>query len=476
MKQRMLSEPKKLGALLTALLVVVALLLNILIYALATRFSWYFYATTQYTHEIGDVMAEKINAAEHKVNIRFCMAEEDMLSDSVYSLAYKTAEQYAARYPDKIALLPSFNVYTDHKAIAAYVEKTGVSGISERSVILESAVDCRILDLSDFFLLDAETRYINAYNGEEMLAAAFFWVQEKAEEHPVAYFTVDHGENFTTSGLVMLLTMAGYACDTIALSSTAIPEDCALLVTVNPIYDFEKAKEGANVSAEYDRLTRYLDNGGCFYLSVDPSNEAFSSLDNLRALCASYGITVEDTQIYDFTNSLTRNGKTFVTSLAGDEAPDFTARVGGYTDARILVRDVSPLTLTATDKTEAVMPLLYTAETAEDEMGNVGVYTVAALSRLKNGGRLFFGASAYMAAGDVIDTPYYGNEAFLYAALEEMGCKTAPAGTVILEVENEALRDLTNGEADRIFILQVAVLPTLLAAVAVAVVIRRKRR
>lgn len=476
MKQRILSEPKKLGAILTALFVVAALLLNVLVYALATRFSWYFYTTTRYTHEIGDAMAEKINAAEHKVNIRFCMAKEDMLSDSVYSLAYKTAEQYAARYPDKITLLPSYNVYTDHNAIAAYVEKTGVTGISERSVIVESEVDCRILDLSDFFLLDSKTSYINAYNGEEMLAAAFFWVQKKAEEHPVAYFTVDHGENFTSSGLVMLLTMAGYACDTVALSSTAIPEDCALLVTVNPIYDLEKAKEGSGIVAEYDRLTRYLDNGGCFYLSVDPSSEAFSSLDNLRALCASYGITVGDTQLYDFTNSLTRNGKTFVTSLAEDGAPDFASRVGDYTESRILVRDVSPLTLAATDKTEAVMPLLYTAETAEDEAGNAGVYTVAAFSRLKNGGRLFFGAGAYMAAGDVVDTPYYGNEAFLYAALEEMGCKTAPAGTVILEVENEALRDLTNGEADRIFVLQVAVVPAILVCVAVAVVIRRKRR
>ncbi len=476
MKQRMLNEPKKLGALLTALFVVTALLLNVLVYALATRFSWYFYTATQYTHEIGDVMAEKIGAAEHKVTIRFCTSEESMEKDSVYGLVYNTALQYAARYPDKIEVLDSYNVYTDHRAIAAYVEKTGVSGISESSVIVESAVECRIFDLSDFFLLNAETNYIDAYNGEEMFAAAFFWVQEKAEDHPAAYFTVDHGENVTTSGLVVLLTMAGYACDTIALSSEAIPEDCALLVTVNPIYDLEKAKEGSGITAEYDRLVRYLENGGQFYLSVDPSGESFASLHNLHALCAAYGITVEAPQLYDFTNSLTRNGKTFVTSLATESVPDFAARFARYSDARILVRDVAALKLTATEKTESVLPLLYTAETAEDGEGNTGVYTVSALSKLKNGGTLFLAAGGYMAAGDVTNTPFYGNEAFLYAALEEMGCETAPAGTVILEVENEALRDLTNGEADRVFVLLVAVLPAILVAISVAVVIRRKRR
>lgn len=469
------------GRMTTALFLGVVLVLNILVYALATRFSWYFYTADKYTHEIGDSMAEKFAAAEHKVAVRFCMTEADLEKNTAYRLVYETAKQYAAAYPDKVELLTPYSIYTDHRAVLAYEEKFRDKGqevtLSETSVIFESEEDLRHFSLSDFFILNAN-REITAYNGEEVFAAACLWVQTKSEDHPTAYFTVDHGENFAISGLTTKLVLSGYRVGTVRLSESDVPDDCALLIISNPLYDFEKAGEGSTVKTELSRLESYIDGGGRLYLTFDAANDACRRMTNLRSLLLKYGLSFSDELLYDYENGITRDGKTAAAVYAADgKGASVGETAQKYNAARVVYRDAAPLTLYQdNDKGAAVYPVLFTSDTAETATEGRGKKVLSAMADTAAGGKLYLAASGYMNYDDVINSKNYGNSDLFYALLAEYGCPTAPAGCTVLPIETAALDNLTVGTANRIFILMVAVLPLLLAGTATAVCLYRRKR
>ncbi len=466
-------DPRTLRRLTTALFPVAALLLTVMLYLLSYLTPLYFFVTERPEHTVGDTLSDRLSSMDRSVTVRFCMAEEDLTENAGFALVYNTARQYAERYPDKISLLPSYNVYLDHAAIAALAEETSAS-IGETAVIVQSAVATRIFDIDiDFWFLD-ESQRKNGYLGEEVLASAFLWVQTPAAEHPVAYFTTGHGENIALTGLTLPLALSGYRLEPLDLAEERVPDDAAMVVISNPLYDFEKSAAGAEVEAELDRLALYLDGGGSVFLTVDAGGLALARIENLRAFLSARGIAVEDGILYDGDRSVSAGGNILSVSVA-DAGTGIGKAVRDTTDASVLVRDAAPLTLTAVGGYTAA-PLLVTSSTARNAEEIAGQYTVAAIAENQNGGTLVFHSGAYLCYNDVMNTSGYANRTLLYAVVRSFGGADAPLGATVLDLENTTLEGLTRGTSTRLLVALSAVLPLAVLGTGTVLLLRRRRR
>ncbi len=447
-----------------ALFLAAILLFHFAVYTLGRQFSWYFYTEERYTHEITDQNYDKLSEMEHAVTVRFCMDEEDLLADAVYSLVYKTAEQYAEQHPNKITLLPSLNIYTDHREVAAYKEKVDESSaaISKETVIIESEEDLMLVTMSDFFLLDSE-RTTRAYNGEEVFCSSFLWVQAETKKHPIVCFTVDHGENVALSALQSKVMLSGYRTEPLNLSADAIPADCEIIVISNPLYDLEVSAPGSLVLSELDRLAAFVADGGKLLVTLDAKKESYGRLQNLRAFLREYGIATESRVVTDPENAVTQDGKVLLAKEVGAET-------------RLLLREPAALTLSGENpKGASVTPKVtsYESALAGDAAGEK---VLAATAALPSGGMIFCAATGYLFYNDAMESAVYGNRDFFFGILRDFGCKTTPAGSRILPVASDTLENLTRGESDTVFFVTAAVLPSLILLCALIVMLRRRFR
>ena len=474
-KRKLSLSQKGLSRMVLSLFLGTVLILNVAVYLLANRFSWYFYTETQYTHKIGTALSEKMEATRHPVNVRFCMDPDEMLSDVVYSLIYKTAEQYAEMYPDKIQIGKTLNVYTDYKEVSAYREKTG-QGLHRMSVIFESDLDCRVLEFSDFFLLDSEGS-ITDYNGEEMFGAMCLWVQTAAEERKKAYYTVDHGENYQLSACFTQMVLSGYELSPLHLAEGEVPEDASFVFISNPIYDFERSSDIATEKAELDYLGEYLDRGGCLLVTLNGAAESYRELTFLRAFLATYGIGTGDDLVYDYRNTVNQNGKTVTALLGtGGGAADVASSVAAISGGRMLTRENAVMyAISDNEKSASVSALLQSADTAVAGE-ETGVFDLCLLAETASGGCIVASGGGYLFYDDLLNRNAYQNEAFLYTILARFGCETTPAGCTLLPIAGERLENLTIRECDIYFTVLGIVLPLLCIAGGAAVTLFRRRR
>ena len=447
-----------------ALVLLSVFLFQLILHLLSVKFFLYLYTEERYTHEIGTATAEKMEALESPVTVRFCMTEEDLKADAVYSLVYNTAEQYAEKYDTVRVSDKMLNIYTDAEEAAAYAEKAGAP-IRTSSVIIESAQNTRVLEMQDFFVLDSEN-VITAYNGEEVFAGFLMWVQAPEENHKKVYFTVDHGETVSQTALQMRLLLAGYSPSPISLSKEEIPSDAAAIFILNPLYDFEKSAEDGLTYAELDRLGTWLDAGGNLFVTLDPAAESYGRLANLRAFLSAYGVSAGESVLLDPASKVSQNGKLLLSALLSDDGTE----VG-----RVLTREPASLRFAATNKKNAEWQTYVQSFDTATEGENAGVYPIAAVASLPEGGHIFTAASGYLFFHDAIETDSYKNRVLLYRVLEAFGCETTPMGGTLLPIENEMLENLTMGEANAVLVITAAVLPTAVLVLAAVVLLRRRR-
>ena len=112
------------------------------------------------------------------------------------------------------------------------------------------------------------------------------WVLQ--DEHPVAYFTQNHGETADVA-FSNLLTCAGFYVEAINLRKSEIPEDAGMVIISNPTSDFEMTVDNSTVRGEINKLESYLERGGKLYVALDPY---VKELKNLEGLLKKWGITL----------------------------------------------------------------------------------------------------------------------------------------------------------------------------------------
>lgn len=477
------------GAAFVAAVLVVMVLVNVIINALSARFSWYLYTEEKYEHTIGsaaDAVLADVPEGD-SVRVLFCMAEEKMEADTVYALVLNTFRQLAERY-DFIEI-EFVNIYLHPEQVAPFRSRVTEAGetiespISEQCVILVSGEDesrFRVELLQSFFVLDS-SQMITAYNGEEIAISCIAWAL--AESHPVAGFTMGHGEN-QSDLLAFYTTLVSAGYDIMLLDLNAeIPEGVELIVIANPRWDFLRGAEGSGVVSELDRLEAFLAEGGTLFVSLDPYAKA--PLSGLRAFLAERGLSATQDVIRDSQNSITTDGYTLVTEFADSAfGARITDRIGGFGTSRAIVSAASVLSLSSVGGYVAE-PILVSSPSSQsyrngELVSDEGGFAVLAVSEaaLENGksATVFLSSSVYFLANDVMNSAIYANRDVVLASVEAASGIPTPVGCRVLSIDNNRLEDLTMGEARLYTVLVAVAAPIAVCIVGAFIIIRRKNR
>lgn len=486
---------KVFGVTLTAAVIAVILIINVLLFVLNSTFGiFYFIPTSSTETSLSDALDAKFLDAENKgakVKITFCMAQDELEASAVGNRVFKTAKQFVEKYPSLIEI-EHVNVIVEKPKLEKYIEAGHT--IRKNTVIIESGENFKVLTDSsssvgfvDFFTTDQNGNE-ESYEGETVFAGMISWVLSPT--HSKAYLTVGHSEQIDPA-FSLIITAAGYTVDRlIDLSQEAVPDDCDLLIISTPKNDFETAAEGSAIPyilTETGRLEAYLKRGGNLYVSLDPYIGKLPSLEGVLASCGmklseqtDEGKTVrhivkdDEGGIADAYTIATKHSDNAVAKAIGDT-------VGRYNDGSVIVRFAGSILL---DK--GAMPLVEASESAEIMMGNesvesLGGYAVAAYNKLTlEGGTkeatVFLTSSLYLTVTSALITNGYSNRDFTYAVFEHLFDRDGmPYGCTSGVYDNQTLENLTLG-ATRLYTVLALIPPAVVAIAGAAVVIRRKNR
>ncbi len=475
---------------------------------------------------ISDAVKEDFDnaAAQGKhLTITFCMSEADIQNHSEGKFVRETVMNYADKYSDFISIRYA-NIFTleyddasgekfspeKYQKVARkdasgeiLLDKSGNPIYDEYKISRSSVIfECETFDQSgnllrsnirvvsgssafvDFFTLDANS-YVTSYNGEEVFAAMAFWVIN--DQHETVYFTTGHGEVPSTNFYYSLL-YAGYYIDEINLRKESVPEDAAFVIISNPKTDFEKAANDNYVS-ELMRLKEYSDNGGAFYVILDPLAKSLPRLEEF--VSEEFGISVktnddgERLMVKDLNQSVNTQGFTGFTLLAdyadNSVAQSIKNKIDGF-GGSVIINDAAALEC---NESLGARPLLTSSASASlvaggENEGEDGPHTVIACSEKKvnfdRSAKMIFISSVYLAASDAMVSNNYANKDFLYALYDEFyDGPDMPYGIDCVEMQEERLENLTLGTSI-LYTCMLLAIPVVLAAVGTVTIIRRKNR
>ena len=487
------------SAYVTAAVIAVAIIFNVVIYSLTLLLGLFIYAPeTDDLTLTGDTDAMFADAIERgkEVTITFCNTEDVLKKHDTGGFVYATALFLKEKYPDFINI-KYVNIITgrdengERYPLSKYTKdmKGNETPLLSNSVIFTSGQSWRVITdrattvgYSDFYSLDSQGNAF-AFNGEEVLTSMMAWVLN--DEHKTVYFTQGHGETADVS-FSNMLACAGYYVDLVNLRKGEIPADAHMLVISNPISDFEKGGEG--VRTELERLSDYVKGGGRLFVTLDPYTR---ELAQLQGFLTEMGITISDSVseggiysrdlIKDSSSAISVDGLSFVAEFGGGElAKKIEGTVKAHGTGSVLLSNVSRLQLS--DNAEG---LLYSSDTAVTmNAGKVsdsaGSYAAAAIATIENrdgeDGRVFVIPSMFLSSGDVLVAEGYSNKDFIYSLLSEsMGATNAPYGCNSVVYNTNTLENLTMGAA-RTYTAVLILIPALLAVSGAVVIIRRKNR
>ena len=486
------------SAYVTAAVIAVAIVFNVVIYSLTLLLGLFIYAPeTDDLSLTGDTDAMFADAIERgkEVTITFCNTEDVLKTHDTGSFVYGTALSLKEKYPDFINI-KYVNIITgrdengERYPLSKYTKdmKGNDTPLLSNSVIFTSGQSWRVITdratsvgYSDFYSLDSRGNAFS-FNGEEVLTSMMAWVL--TDDHKTVYFTQGHGETADVS-FSNMLACAGYYVDLVNLRKGEIPEDAHMLVISNPISDFER---GEGVRTELERLRDYVKGGGRLFVTLDPYTR---ELSHLRDFLTEMGITISDSVsengvysrdlIRDSSSAISVDGLSFVAAFGdGELAKKIEQTVNAYGTGSVLLSNVSKLTLA-----DNAQGLLYSSDTsvtmnAGKVSDSAGGYAAAAIATVENregeDGQVFVIPSMFLSSGDILAAEGYSNKDFIYSLLSEsMGASNAPYGCNSVVYNTGTLENLTMGAA-RTYTAVLLLIPALLAISGAVVIIRRKNR
>ncbi len=482
----------------TALLVAVLVMLNSVVYALTSKYQLYLYSpekTVVPMSDVSELYFKRAMTGGRKVSVIFCDDEEDVREHDLGSFVYETATRLKELHPDFISLRFVNSITGYEAATKEYVDlkqytEDGSLRIRPTSIIFECEGNFRVMTggatgYEDFFTLTSSGE-VYAYNGEEVLASMICWVTES--EHKTVYFTQNHGETADIA-LNSALVSAGYYVNTsLNLRKQNVPEDAALVVISNPISDFEKSAEGSGVTAELDRLEKYLSRGGKLYVALDP---LVKKLNHLEEFLAQKGFELyEGTDqngniardiVRDSITGDTSDGYRFIlTPVENEYSTPIFGLMNEYVDTRVRINQTGRLKLSG-----GAVALMRSSDSsvaarAGEVVDNGGSYDVIGFNRIayENGSTatVMVVPSVFLTSTENMVNNTYTNKAFMLAALAtHFDATQAPIGCQSLIYRGPTLEGFTMGRA-RIYTAIMLAIPAAIAITGAVIIIKRKNR
>ncbi len=241
--------------------------------------------TDEANHMLGEVIKSANEARPDdkpvEVDIIFC-ADPDVLCDSdMMRYVYYTALDMQKAYPDTVKV-STRDVWSNPSSVDAF-RASAHSSIYQSDVIIASGSEFRVYPYRAFFAQDDTLRNPYwAYNGEKTFIKGILAVTRA--EAPICGVTVGHGEPFETeegraeySELISVIERSGYDVVYLDLSRDEIPEDCRLLLTLDPQTDF--GSKFYDQPDEIGKLDGFLKNAYSFMVFVDADTPKLSTLE-----------------------------------------------------------------------------------------------------------------------------------------------------------------------------------------------------
>ena len=489
-------------AAITALVIALVAVVNIILFAVVEAFGLYLYHTEEHDLSLSgmtdELFAEAISEGK-TVKISFCYPEDEVKLHSVGSFVYQTAKYLDERHGDFIEL-DYINLVTKRNAagelvadkLAKYKKdmKGNDTAIYESSVIFECDGNYRVVTdtystagYADFYTLDS-SGVMTSYNGEEVMAGMISWVL--SDTHKTAYFTQYHGEVVDLS-FANLFALAGYYVDVIDLRRSEVPEDADLLVISNPTGDFQQGAVGTGVRSEIERIESYLEKGGDLMVFLDPY---VKTLPVLESFLARQGISFASTEtengkilrniVKDYSDAITTDGFMIVANYADSPLGNAIKNtVSAHSDGNIIINQVSALELSGDAK-----PVLISSSSSVAEAGGVtvdrnGSYCIAAYTEREVEGNKYsvmVMPSIYVAVSDSLVTRGYANKDYIFSIFDNLyGSDSMPYGCNAVLIDTTTLENLTMGAA-KLYTAALLAIPALIGVVGAVVIVRRKNK
>ena len=546
-------------AVLTALIIAVIIVVNIIFSALAQKFLWYadltpellftlsdncldlmengdptFENSTNAPLKMVDQYREERRAADPNfknedlmIEITFCDDPDVWESNTAQKYVYETARQLESEYPEYIKV-DTVNIIWNPSAVTKY------EGVSQTSVIIKFGTEYRVRAIRDFYVFNTDEATDEepwAYNGEKIMVAAILAVTRA--DSPIACLTVNHGEVFTDTELLMTLDTAGFQVRTLNLAEEEIPENCRLIVVYNPKDDFKVAglplaNGQVTTVDETQKLDEFLDGTNSMMVFMSPGNP----LPEFEEYLAEWGIQYQRLEengtyypymIQDTSQSLTVDGFSiqgnyYTQGLGGKMTEQLRERTA--VSPMMVFQNAMPITFseefdpvhyvdeedssieydyatysvdghyrsiynvfTTSEKAIAVANGNEVAKATKAEPFKLMTVSVEDRSTQESNYTTVNEASYVIACGSpefasksLLQSNAYGNNAFLEYALRTIGQEPVPVGLTFKPFGDTTIDTVTTSEATQ-YTVVLTVVPALAALVTgVVIIVRRKHR
>ncbi|MBQ9131343.1 MAG: Gldg family protein [Clostridia bacterium] len=498
---------------LTVLVITVTVLANAVFSTLSERYRWYTYPTSDIDYQVtqtccslldGVFNALEAEGEEPKVKILFCDTAANLIADSTERYVYLTATMLAERFPEQIQV-ECYNIWNNPTSVKQYNKTldptTGEeveTPILSTSVIIVSGEYSRVYALEEFYVFkEDDVEQLWAYNGEKKLAAGI--LRAVNSEDNVVGLINNHGEIFYDYEFLFLLDDAGYSVTYIDLYKDPIPADCHLLISYNPNADLTH-DELSEVS-EIRILEEYLSvAGNNFLVFVDNGTP---TLPNFEAFLADWGVSFNYAtdsstgrtyrhMMQDSSQSLTSDGYT----IYGQAVSTGTSgQILQGLDRNVVFKDATSIRAAqgyvnrgdgsyANAASGRVMYSLYrggenavawaNGKAVASGQGAV-MMTVTEQTLDKGSSRVGVVASTDFATEGLMQSAVYGNTDVMMRVMNLFGRDFVPEGLVIKPFDSNSISAITTSQM-LAWTIVLSVTPALvLTAVAVVVLVRRRR-
>lgn len=492
--------------LLTVLVVAAVIVLNAALSALAYGFGWYADMSQSLVYDIGKDCREYLegtvfplmddrNAASgenKKIEIIFCDEMKNLDNELAQEYILNSILDLKENYPDRVEI-SHLNVWENPKEAKDF----GVADASD--VIFKFGDKFTTLSVAQFYVMSGgDSESPTAYNAERRISSALLRIV--SENNPMCYLTLNHGEGLESDELLYTLADAGFNYGFIDLAASDIPEDCELLITVNPTTDLLEPSETSQIS-ETSKLDSFMSEGGKYMVFLSAEALSGRRLENFESFLAKWGVK------YMTGNSETADNCYFVRDLSNSVSADGYSFFGEYTSnpiankifdgayKNILFRGATALTFaegfepggdgTYSCGKKTYAPLLQSYPSAEAwvdgllvDKANDNPFTLMSLTTepCDNGktAYLVVSSSVEFCSEDALQSTVYGNNPAILRIISGMGYKDVPLSLTSRALTSPPIQSLTTRAATIITVLLCAIPTAVISFVGIFVLVRRK--
>ena len=482
------------AAAFTVSFVALVIIVNVIFTALATKYRWYIDMTSTELYTLSDATVNVLSNVKDDVLITFCMEKDKVDEDASMFYIHNTAQNLADKF-DNIKI-----EYRDALTENTYLKKfttTSSPRVYTTSVIISSGTEYRKLEYTRFFIVDTEDKSnVWAYDGENKFAAAI--LQVTADEMPIAYFSMGHGEDLIDDAtpFIELIQEAGYDIRTIDLSKEEIDPAARLLIINNPKYDFGGIEDEHTGLSEIEKIDKFADGRGSIMAFVSP--ETAGNMTNLAEFLEEWGVKFNPKiTVADPDNSISVDGFSVVgqyntseDQLASSIYKEITSM---SSHPKAIFREAMPISRawdtdekTTTDLASRVISDVFVTSSSAllnengELTGATGEYSLMTITQeykiIDNEdytSYVIVAGTPSFTSPQYLQSNIYTNRDVIHSCLIALGKEFVPAG-IDFKVFAEYDLDMTTAQANNWTYVLVLVMPLCTVIACVVVTVRRK--